>query len=183
MKSNLEIEYKTLITSNQYNLLVSHFINEATLFNQTNTYFDTTPSLKERGMACRIRQINNTYLFTLKIKNQVDLGVVEIEFPVLSCSLLDSNIQEIFKKYDIPSLEEVGSLSTLRYQIELEKGFLCLDKNTYYNTEDYEVEYELKDGYTDDLKFFITLLQQFSIPYVPNAISKIERCLSNKPND
>ncbi len=177
MKSHLEIEYKTLITKQQFLTLINHF-KEASCIHQTNIYFDTTPSLKERGMACRIRQIKNQYIFTLKIKQEA--AVQEIETVIDSLSLDHPSISEILTTYSISELHECGRLDTVRHQVSLAKGDLCIDANTYNGKEDFEVEYELHDGIENDLDFFIGLLHQFSIQYTPNKVSKIERCLSTK---
>ncbi|MFV0478956.1 MAG: CYTH domain-containing protein [Anaerorhabdus sp.] len=181
MKSHLEIEYKTLVTKKQLEALIQNF-PQAKIIAQTNYYFDSVPSLKERKMSCRIRQIKEDYLFTLKIK--LDDGTVnEIEFPTPSLSLEDPQIQSVLTSYDIPPLELKGQLHTKRHQCTLEKGLLCLDINSYGECIDYEVEYELNDGIGDDLEFFVNFLHSFSIDYIPNPIGKFSRCLQNKKSN
>lgn len=175
MKPHFEIEYKTLITENQWQLLVKAF-PEAQQIEQTNIYFDATPSLQNQGIACRIRQIEDTFLFTLKVKDPSHPGIEEIEFPLPSCSLSNPKVQALFESRALPPLQEIGRLHTTRYLVDLEKGFLCIDKNTYNHHLDFEVEYELKDGFTEDQAFFVDLLKSFGIPYQPNHQSKIQRC-------
>ncbi len=181
MKPQLEIEYKMLLTESQFEHLVSYF-PKASVTVQVNHYFDSIPSLKERKMACRIRSIEENNFFTLKVKQEKNDGNLEIEFPIPSYSLNHPEIQEVFKKYSIHSLKEVGVLTTTRHLIEFNSAVLCLDKSTYNGHTDFEVEYELKDPDDNTLDLFLELLKLFNISYVENTCSKCERCLCSLPN-
>lgn len=174
---NLEVEYKVLVTKEQFmnllNLYPHHTIND-----QTNTYFDTTPSLKNRGIGCRIRECNGQYQFTLKSK--VAEGHDEYEFYIPSFNVDEPKIQKILRIFDIHGLQEVGKLHTLRYFIDLKTAELCLDINTYNGITDYEIEYELKDPQINTFDEFMAILKSANIPYIPNPNSKIKRCLETR---
>lgn len=177
MHSKLEIEYKVSLTLEQFNRLLEHYPNHNVIF-QNNTYYDTTPSLKDRGMACRIREIDGQHYFTLKIKQEK--GNTEIEFPIESNDLSLPSVQEVLNQYHIKGLEEKGSLFTIRHLVEFEHAELCIDKNEYNDLVDYEVEYELKDSTVDTFNEFMTILNETQIPYIPNKRTKIQRCLETR---
>lgn len=179
MHSKIEVEYKTLCTKEQFERLLNLYPNHKVI-KQTNTYFDTTPSLKERGIAIRLRQIGDDVLFTLKKREE--RGNEEIEFPVPCLSLDSPAIQNILHPYHIQNLEVAGILVTTRHLVEFEHAELCLDINEYNNHIDYEIEYELKDADVDTFDEFSEILNQANIPYIPNKRSKIQRCIETNNN-
>ncbi|MEF9967519.1 MAG: DJ-1/PfpI family protein [Longicatena sp.] len=177
MQSKLEIEYKVLLTEEEFNLLLDSYPNHE-LISQTNYYFDTTPSLKERRMGCRIRKIDNKFIFTLKIKQSN--GHQEIEFPISRFDINEPLIQECFVKYDIVNPRCVGELHTYRHLVQLSHAELCIDKNEYNGITDYEVEYELKDSTINTFDEFMSILDNAHITYQPNKRTKIQRCLETR---
>ena len=68
MDQHIEIEYKNLLTKQDFERLVQFFkIESNQFFTQQNHYFDTTDfRLKKSGSALRIREKNETYELTLK---------------------------------------------------------------------------------------------------------------------
>ncbi|MFV0379361.1 MAG: CYTH domain-containing protein [Anaerorhabdus sp.] len=176
MKSNLEIEYKMLLTEKEYLTLLNNLQNSK-IVDQTNIYYDTNPSLVKRNMGCRIRIIDSEYFFTLKIKQ--DIGIKEVEFEIPSLDLDNDKIRNVFDKYNIKDIKKVGELRTIRHIYTFEQGIICLDKNFYNDKVDYEIEYELFEGF-NDYTFLVNLLKNNDINYIPNTISKLERCLNSK---
>ena len=67
MATNLEIEFKNMLTETEYDRLIQTFnIQEEQIWLQKNVYFDTkSHDLKQKGAALRIRVKNNTYELTL----------------------------------------------------------------------------------------------------------------------
>ena len=67
MKTNKELEFKSVITKEQYEALVKKFDLENNIYAQTNYYFDT-PDYKLKGMhtVLRIRQKGSNYKLTKK---------------------------------------------------------------------------------------------------------------------
>ncbi|EIE6201998.1 CYTH domain-containing protein, partial [Listeria innocua] len=68
MVKELEIEFRNLLTKEEYDRLIEDFrIKEDDFFEQTNFYLDTADfGLKERNSALRIRQLETQYQLTLK---------------------------------------------------------------------------------------------------------------------
>ena len=68
---HLEIEYKTLLTKNEYQQLLPLF-SDITATKQTNYYIDTADfSIRDAKMALRIRTFETRAELTLKIPQQV----------------------------------------------------------------------------------------------------------------
>ncbi|ELK3068577.1 CYTH domain-containing protein, partial [Listeria monocytogenes] len=68
MVKELEIEFRNLLTKEEYDTLIESFrVKEEDFFEQTNYYLDTANfGLKERHSALRIRQLDTQYQLTLK---------------------------------------------------------------------------------------------------------------------
>jgi len=169
---HIEKEYKVLITEEEYLKLLANYRTTSRI--QSNYYFDSNPSLKERDISIRIREISNHYYFTLKEKKA---EIIEYEFEIPTFSLEHEQIKNITSNFNIKGLKLKGKLVTVRSIFRDDFGELCIDKNSYNNTVDYEVEYELFDSNTDQLKHFKDLLSVAEISYVQNNISKVARCL------
>src|SRR5699024_2293642 len=67
MSQEIEIEYKNLLTKQEFDYLLGHFPFPQNSQKQTNFYFETENfSLKENGAALRIREKDGHYRLTLK---------------------------------------------------------------------------------------------------------------------
>jgi uncharacterized protein YjbK len=180
MNTNLEIEYKTLITQQEFNQLLAYF-NQYKLINQTNYYYQSTNSLRKK-IAARIRQIDSSFELTFKIKQ--DKGKLEVNFNVPSNSIDHFNrpdVQTFLKSHGYNrQWVFIGELHTTRHLIVEEFGELCIDHNRYLGIEDYELEYEVKHD-DEDLAYarFIQILNQFSIKNI-KAKAKFHRFILNK---
>jgi len=180
MNTNLEIEYKTLITKQEFDQLLV-FFNQYKLINQTNYYYQSTNSLNKK-VAARIRQIDQTFELTFKIKQ--DKGKLEVNFNVPSNSIehfYRSDVQAFLKSHGYNrQWVFIGELHTTRHLIVEEYGELCIDHNVYMDVEDYELEYEVRNDY-DELAYsrFIQILDQFSIKNI-KAKAKFHRFILNK---
>jgi len=180
MNTNLEIEYKTLLTKQEFERILAYF-NEYKLINQTNYYYQSTNSLNKK-VAARIRQINTSFELTFKIKQ--DKGKLEVNFNVPSNSIehfYRNDVQEFLKSHGYNrQWVFIGELHTTRHLIDEEYGELCIDHNVYLQTEDYELEFEVKNEY-ENLAYarFIQILNQFSIKNI-KAKAKFHRFILNK---
>lgn len=186
MKQELEIEFKNLLTREEYEKLMSHyFSSEHTGFSQTNVYFDTANfDLKKAKCALRIRVKNNSAELTLKTpfeghhqesnltldwheaKDTIDKG----QF-TLPSELYDFLSEEI--GLSNPTVNKLAELTTLRYEKEYEGCLLVLDKSCYSNTTDYEIELE-SNTIESGMEMFNSILSRFSIPKrkTPNKIAR-----------
>lgn len=178
MKTNLEIEFKTLIT-----LYESQRIREAFPFSkpkkQINVYFDTLDhQLYKKKMMCRIRIVDARYEFTLKIPQ--DKGVMEFECTLDSLSLNDARLINYFNTLHINALEmiEIARSETLRSIYSDSYGDWCLDETTFSHHTDYEIEYELHKDNKKAYPHYRDTLNQLNIEY-KNALPKYIRALNS----
>jgi len=104
-----------------------------------------------KNITVRIREINNSYLLQIKvpvnekgslhIKKEYEMIVNEVPKEISS--------DDIFNLCGIRvnSIKLIGSLQTIRKINFLDENTeICLDKNKYLNTLDYEIEIEYKEN-------------------------------------
>ncbi|NGW67928.1 CYTH domain-containing protein, partial [Staphylococcus aureus] len=82
MSEHLEIEFKTLVSPQDFKRLIDHFaIQKTDFFTQTNHYFDTDDfQLKAQRMGLRIRVLADRGELTLKVP--APEGLLEINDPL-----------------------------------------------------------------------------------------------------
>ncbi|MEK5230860.1 CYTH domain-containing protein [Lysinibacillus sp. FSL K6-0232] len=158
MTQEIEIEFKNLLTKQQYEQLLQAFhINTNTIHRQINHYFDTpTQTLKNLQSGLRIRQISHYYECTLKEKNaeHAHLETTDELTAEQAQKMLNGKgfyAQEVAKRlalHNVPleQLDVFGSLTTDRVEIPYKEGLLVFDHSYYLQCDDYEVEYETNDA-------------------------------------
>ncbi|MBB5325544.1 uncharacterized protein YjbK [Anoxybacillus tepidamans] len=189
MKQEVEIEFKNLLTKEEFDRLKHIFhIEEHQFMYQENHYFDTPQfSLKQKGAALRIRVKDDSY--TLTLKQAMKEGMLETHEPLTkeeAQSLLNNfrtvrgDIQNILQAIGVApeTLQYFGTLATYRTQIPYEDGILVFDHSHYLQTDDYEIEYET-DDFTCGKETFERLLASLNIPVRPTA-NKIKRFYAKK---
>lgn len=188
MNINLEIEYKCLINFDQYQTLLKQYFKDTPPVTQTNEYFvDTHHLLSKHLYSLRVRHLNGKLEFTLKKPE----GFSKIEMnemlsfedynKLIHHQMIDSQILKEIKKIGV-ELEDLSietSLTTTRYEIKYLGGNLCLDKSTYSNITDYEIEYEALNE-KEGLEIFKNLLSPLHITYTHNCMGKMRRALTAK---
>jgi uncharacterized protein YjbK len=191
MQTNLEIEYKTLLSLSEFDQLGKRF-SHITPVRQKNHYFDT-PNLKLRGnkLSLRIRTFVDAAEMTLKIPQKVgnlehNIALTSEEaLAILATKTLPqngSNIQsilDILRRYelDLSAIRVLGSLTTTRREYETTIGLMALDKNEYSGKVDYELELEVADAPSGE-KNFNHFLKDNQIEY-RYARSKVVRFLES----
>ena len=160
MSQQMEIEFKNLLTKEEYTRLLTYFnIGPEQIVHQENHYFDTPNyDLKNAASGLRIRilphhiectlkerssenvHLETTDMLTADIAAQMIRGLT-FEAPSVEQRLLEMNV-------NIAELQLFGSLTTNRVELEYEGGLLVLDHSFYLQCEDYEVEYETNDEHT-----------------------------------
>ncbi|WP_185907845.1 CYTH domain-containing protein [Psychrobacillus soli] len=183
MQSEREIEFKNLLTQEEFDTLVTVFrLTSADFQTQTNYYFDTPDNyFKEKKMGFRLRVLPNRNELTLK--TPVQQHVMEEKTVILSNDERDAIIHEnrfptvsfLEQIKDKDPLICIGSMQTNRAQIAYNKGVLFFDHSLYSRKEDFEVEYECGDV-ENGQKVFLQLLQEHHIPIRPTD-KKIARLL------
>ena len=151
MYVNKEIEFKTLITKEQYDNLLLEFGLDNNVFAQTNHYFDTEDTkLISEQTVLRIRQKGNNFKITKKTR--ADVGADETHILISKEKALDILENDFDASIiGIPYfVHKVAELTTYRVSTPF------FDKSEYYGNVDYEIEYEVddvKEGTIDFQKF------------------------------
>lgn len=174
MAQQIEIEFKNLLTKQQYEQLLQKFqIPKEAIKRQTNHYFDTPDHLlRNLKSGLRIRQIGSYFECTLKEKSAEHAHIETTD--ELSAEQAASMLQgkgffarEVAKRLDlhnipIDKLAIFGSLTTDRVEIPYKEGLLVFDHSYYLQCDDYEVEYETNDVKKGKI-FFDEFLHQHGI--------------------
>ncbi|WP_017754649.1 CYTH domain-containing protein [Calidifontibacillus oryziterrae] len=193
MTQEIEIEYKNLLTKEEFERLIKEFhINQRDFITHYNYYFDTLNfSLKAKGSALRIRKKQGIYTLTLKQPHSA--GILETHQQMTenqALSLVAGESLQLFKGevtnaiknlgIDLDDIVYLGSLKTDRVELEHEDNLLILDHSSYLGHEDYELEYEVKDAIKGKQRF-IQLLGEYDI-IIKSTDNKIARFFKLKNN-
>lgn len=189
LKQEIEIEFKNIVTKEEFDRLRSHFqLTEDQFVSQENHYFDTpTFSLKDCGAALRIRSKKDKSVLTLKQPHQE--GLLETHEALTNeqakelrdgSAKIPSTIQQLITDLQVDShaLTYFGTLRTSRAEIPYKNGLLVLDHSFYLGAEDYELEYEVTDA-NEGAKYFEQLLTELDIKKKPTE-NKIRRFYKRK---
>lgn len=175
MSKEPEIEFKNLLTAEEYNQLLSEYdVNSDELFVQTNYYFDTIDKqLERKHSALRIRIFAESAELTLKtpyksyLMETTDYLIIEEAYSLLKKETIktDGSVAAALKEMSISpkAVKLIGSLKTTRFEHKTKQGLIVLDKSEYFGKVDYELEYEAED--VDEGKvFFNQFMERHSIP-------------------
>lgn len=174
MAQQLEIEFKNVLTKQQYEQLLEDFqIKENAIHRQTNHYFDTpSNAIRKLQSGLRIRIIDTYYECTLKEKSSKHAHLETTD--VLTATHAEKMLAgqgfyapEVAKRLalhniQLEQLAVFGSLTTDRVEIPYKDGLLVFDHSFYLQCDDYEVEYESKDEIKGNA-IFDEFLQQYGI--------------------
>lgn len=183
MSQEIEIEFKNLITKEEYNKIKHIYSFPQIPVEQTNFYFDTPDlSLKEHHSALRIRKKKDVYHLTLKetiqegiLETHDILEAEEVKHWIENQPISKPNVANQLKKMniDINQLTFFGELITKRMEYHHNQLTYVLDESHYNNHSDYELEIE-STTYNEGLQAFNNLLDQLKIPKrtTPNKIQR-----------
>lgn len=184
MDQHIEIEYKNLLTKQDFERLLQFFkIEPNQFFTQQNHYFDTKNfNLKSQASALRIREKNETFELTLKqpaaegkLESNQTISKQEAEAFLNDGQFPAGAVQNIIIQAGINPLNFTcfGTLRTDRAEISYRGGLIVLDHSFYAGKEDYELEYEVEDAQAGQ-KIFIELLETLNIP-LQKTENKVKR--------
>lgn len=183
MYEEKEIEYKAILTKEQFKKLQSLYPFPKNPIKQTNYYFETNQfDLKNHHAALRIRMKNNEYILTLKqakegyaLENHVKLNQASFENWVNNHITFPETFRPIMEELNIEEkqLFYQGFLKTNRYTFEKDHVHFCLDESHYFNEIDYELEIEESEKHLAK-DIFINIMEELKIEQ-PKSITKIER--------
>ncbi|WP_187118863.1 CYTH domain-containing protein [Bacillus marasmi] len=189
MSQQIEIEYKNLLSKEEYERLQDYFkIDQSSIKKQINHYFDTSIfALKNLHSALRIREKGGKYELTLK--QPAEIGLLEtnqILTKEVAKGMLDGGklpdgpvkTALLNVGFAVDTLEFFGTLTTYRAELEFEGGILVLDHSQYLKVEDFEVEYEVTDPEQGKV-IFQQLLTNMHIP-LRKTDNKIQRFYQQK---
>jgi len=196
----IEQELKYKLNKEDYFKLQQYLDNNCIKYKsviQTNYYIDNGDFiLNKNNITARIRNIlGEKYEFTLKIpqsnNNDIKHAAIKKEVSVeidkiATEKLLENGIWDkelidiLYKNIDLPiyysKFRVIGSLKTERalYNVKDFNEFLNIDKSTYLDIEDYEVEWETTelDKYNEVL---LNIFHAAGVNYLKNKSSKNSR--------
>ncbi len=181
MLSEKEIEFKNLLTKQEFDTLLTEFhVTKEDFHSQTNYYFDTPEKdFQKNKIGFRLRVMEGRNEITLK--TPLEDHVMEEQ----TIFVTDQERDKILRESIFPTLSFlekknlpypticIGSIKTNRAFVEITDGTLFFDHSFYSQIEDYEVEYESQD-IENGQAFFLQLLKQHQIP-VRKTDKKIAR--------
>ncbi|HIW12513.1 MAG TPA: CYTH domain-containing protein [Candidatus Salinicoccus stercoripullorum] len=168
----LEIEFKNMLSGQEYGRLEEKYFSSQKPVVQTNFYIDTPDlDMRKNRILLRIRDAEGIQMMTLK--EPTEKGVMEYHGEVSGELNFDRDIRpaelpELIRgelaRYDIDisRLKIYGALSTERRQVPYREGLLVLDRNTFLDEEDFELEYEV-DNHDKGETRFLQLLEEAGI--------------------
>jgi len=186
LTQEIEIEFKNLLTNDEYKKIITCFPFPTEGIIQTNYYFETPNFLlKQHQSALRIREKNGHYQLTLKepleeglLETHDKLTKEEAENWIHGDPIPQFNTSRQLKKMNISpeDLQYYGKLITTRLEYKEGKLTYVLDESHYNNHSDFELEIEAPT-YEKGLSAFESILETLNIPHreTPN---KIERFFS-----
>jgi uncharacterized protein YjbK len=174
MSQSIEIEFKNLLSIEEFNRMISYFqLSDDHFFRQINHYFDTEDfALKNLGCALRIREKKEHFEMTLKqphpdglLETTQTLTAKEANALLNGGLFMEGVVKAQIESLgiDVTNLVYFGSLTTDRAELSYQNGLLVLDFSSYLNTKDYEVEYEVSNREQGE-PIFISLLTELNIP-------------------
>ena len=160
LKTQKEYETRLMLDEERYFFIVTYYMNitpNKHFIQNANYYFDTNDLfLRSQHMTLRVRTINDVKSeLTLKIKG--DNGDDEINdrlTPQETELLINKSIfpygqvrnRLMLLPYSLDKYHQIASLFNRRLEIEFDNYTLVIDKNTYGNVVDYNLEIESKVG-------------------------------------
>ncbi|MGY3704497.1 hypothetical protein BW731_03400 [Vagococcus martis] len=189
MAKEIEIEFKNMLTKDEFQQLLTTYFPDTPAFSQTNCYFDTPDNtLKEKSMGLRLRKRQGKNECTLKVPTSNTNAYQEI-----TDSLTEKEINTLIKEERVPlgrdvanylesigvavtDLKKIGFLTTYRREKKLNNEcLLVLDESHFGKTVDYELEMEVTESKKGEL-FFNDFLIKENIKRHP-ASKKIARMI------
>ena len=177
--SNIQKEFETriMLKENEYLDIVSFYMklypNKHFLKN-TNIYYDSDDLfLRKQGITLRVRLINDiSPELTIKIKgnngdteindkltiNQFDQLRNDNIFP-------DGEVKKYLSSlpYSLANYKEITTLYNRRLEIENDDHLLVIDKNSYSDIIDYNLEIEAKDDIKTAQKYLEFYIDKFNL--------------------
>lgn len=179
-----EIEFKQLLDADSYVSIKTQHFKGQTLLNKSITIsirLIFKYNLK-KWHCVFIEKADGTFELTLKVPDTVGLLEYNAQFHMqpaenmtLKPSDIDDDIREVLEQrhVQLDALKILGALTTYRLETQTDEGLLVLDHSLYLGTEDYELEFEVRDFEAGQQAFNNLLAQLKLSPVVPK--NKVQR--------
>lgn len=190
MEQEIEIEFKNLLTEDEFNKILHTFSFPTEPFRQINHYFETNDfALKGQHAALRIREKDAKNILTLKephpdglLETHDALDDQEKNAWLNNKPIAKHNVKRQLDALHINlvDLKYWGTLTTDRREINYKDCTVVLDYSTYGNKNDYELELEAEDRIIGE-NIFEEILRIASIQKreTPNKIKRFFNELYN----
>ncbi len=176
----IEQEYKELITEKQFQELLKEF-NPEFITTQTNHYFtDKDGILSENRITVRVREIGLKFKLQIKMPISESKGLhvnkeYEEELSELPDFFDEKKISAIINR-NIGRCYPLGFLTTQRHSYHWNKDTeICIDKSSYFDTVDYEIEVECLGKLDEKLK---KILSKHNVNFEHECKGKYSRFLN-----
>lgn len=175
-----EFESRIMLTDDEYLSIVSFYMKlypNKHFIQNTNIYYDSDDLyLRKQGITFRLRIINEiSSELTIKIKGKNGDTEINDKLNIAQFNLLKNN--NIFpdgevKKYlatlsyPINEYKVITTLFNRRLEIEFDDHLLVVDKNTYSDIVDYNLEIETKDNIESAQRHLKEYIEKFHLSLI-----------------
>ena len=177
--SNIQKEFETriMLEENEYLDIVSFYMklypNKHFLKN-TNIYYDSDDLfLRKQGITLRVRLINDiSPELTIKIKGNNGDAEINDKLTINQFDQLkndnifpDGEVKKYLSSlpYSLANYKEITTLYNRRLEIENDDHLLVIDKNSYSDIIDYNLEIEAKDDIKTAQKYLEFYIDKFNL--------------------
>ncbi len=152
----LEKEYKCIISKSVYDEIKDYYEWDEIREQTNNYYLDKAAELSKHKIMVRVREKTGTYKLQVKKHRVTDSPVhisEETEFEISDVpEYIDSAKAKELTGINTDRLYRIGALNTLRCSLMWDNTTeICLDKSTYFDTTDYEIEVEYSGEFPQKL--------------------------------
>ena len=173
-----ETEIKSIIDEKTYEKAKNAFKWDRVREQENHYYTDRNGVVREHRVMVRVRVVEGTAKLQVKLHKNADSPLQiceETEFWIEEVpEIIDAVTAKEITGMDVGELFRMGSAVTLRHSLTRNSSELCLDKTTYFDKTDYEVELEYTEKMSADLLMKLTSL---GIIFNKSSVGKFSRFL------
>ena len=179
-----ETEIKSIIDEETYKKVKKTFNWDSVKEQVNNYYTDRNGVLGERRIMVRVRVVDDIPKIQVKLhKNENSPLQIceENEYEIENVpEIIDAETAKRITGMEVGELYRMGSAATVRHSFKHNGSELCLDKTTYFDNVDYEVEVEYDEKMSADLLMKLTSL---GIAFNRKCVGKFSRFLAEYEKD
>ena len=175
-----EFESRIMLTDDEYLSIVSFYMKlypNKHFIQNTNIYYDSEDLfLRKQGITFRLRIINDVSSeLTIKIKGKNGdteindkLNIAQFNFLKNNNTFPDGEVKKYLStlSYPISEYKVITTLFNRRLEIEFDDHLLVIDKNSYSDIVDYNLEIETKDNIESAKKHLEEYVKKFHLSLI-----------------